>query len=32
MEGNTKLRSIPITTEEVLGAYYEVRKHVSQLE
>ena len=27
MEGNTKLRSIPITTEEVLGAYYEVRKH-----
>lgn len=27
MEGNTKLRSIPITTEEVLSAYYEVRKN-----
>lgn len=26
MTGDTKLRSIPITTEEVLGAYYEVRK------
>lgn len=27
MEANTKLRTVPITTEEVLRAYQEVRKH-----
>lgn len=27
MEENTKLRSVPVTTEEVLHAYREVRKH-----